>query len=501
MSFRRLSPFAYGLVAVAAAAAVYLPVTRGYFFADDFVWLLHFRDWPMLRALTFPFGGHALLLRNVVFYASWSLFGLWPEPYHWTLFLTHLANVGLLFVLLRRLTGSVHLACLGGLLWGTSPLCAGTVAWYSVYGHALVGTILLVVLCQVVRVREPSLRDGVGWFLLLLAGVLCFGVGVGIGMTFPATLFLLRPEAWRHRLLRVLFLLLPVAIVGLYFGYRRVAAAIAPFTFAEQYIVAQAAAPPWAGLAMVGHLLGVGTAGLLLGIFSAPLVYPGGAARAALIAAGVGVVLALLIGDARGRRQLLASLVLALGGYGTIALGRANFYAAAHWALPAAARQPRYHYAAMLPVTMAVCVLLQQLTRWRPLRLLVPLVVPLWLVGATMAFVTTPWRVEGGDTARVAVADVRHGIDALIDATPPGAPVSIPNLPLNQAVLGAALAPADFPGWAGLFALFYPADVVRGHRVVFVERDARLLAAVRAGDDPRLAALLVSRAAAPGGTP
>ena len=496
MSRRRLALFAYCLIAVGAAVVVYLPLTRVYFFSDDFVWMLRFRDEPLLRTLVSLFGGHALLVRNVVFYAAWSAFGMHPEPYLWTALLTHLANVGLLFVLLRRMTASVHLACLGALLFGTSPLCAGTLAWYSVYGHVLVATILLVVLCQVVRVAEPTRADAVRWTVMLLASVLCFGVGIGVGMAFPAVLFLLRPEAWRHRTVRVLVLALPVAVAGLYFGYRRVAGAIWPLTPAEQYIVAQAAAPPWTVLAMVGHLLGFGTAGLLLGMFAAPLLYPGPTARAALVAAGVLTLLALLAGDARGRRQVLAAAFLAVGAYATIAVGRANFYAATHLAPPQAARQLRYHYVALVPLAIAACVVLQQLTRWRPVQRVRPLLVPLWLAGATVAFVNTTWHIDRRDTARASVDGARHTIDAAIDAAAPGAPVSIPNTPVIREVLGPGLAPPDFPGWAGLFALFYADDVVRRHRVTFVERDARLLAAVRAGSDPRLPALLVPPAAA-----
>ena len=71
---------AYGLLAVAAAALVYRPATHAYFYADDFVWMLRFRDEPLLPILVSVFGGHALVLRNVVFYVSWTLFGVQPPP-------------------------------------------------------------------------------------------------------------------------------------------------------------------------------------------------------------------------------------------------------------------------------------------------------------------------------------------------------------------------------------------------------------------------------------
>ena len=82
------------------------------------------------------------------------------------------------------------------------------------------------------------------------------------------------------------------------------------------------------------------------------------------------------------------------------------------------------------------------------------------------------------------------GIDTAVDAAPAG-DVQLPNRPPAPGMLG-MVAPADFPGTAALFAIRYGDDVVRGRRVRFVERDPRLLAAVRAGRHPLLARLLVA---------
>ncbi|HJW68939.1 MAG TPA: hypothetical protein VJ829_06245 [Candidatus Binatia bacterium] len=134
---------------VLLAAAVYFPITRSYFFADDFVCLASIRNDGFLRFVLRPFGGHELIVRNLVFYGSARLFGLRADLFFWTVLLTHLLNVWLFFRVLRNLTASGMLASVGAAFWGTSPVLVGTLGWYSVYGQVLVATALLVVLDRV----------------------------------------------------------------------------------------------------------------------------------------------------------------------------------------------------------------------------------------------------------------------------------------------------------------------------------------------------------------
>src|SRR6476660_1036391 len=102
---RRVSATVLLLVALGAAGVVYYPVTRTYFFADDFVCLLRIVEWRLVHFLMAPFGGHILLVRGRVFYLWYVAFGLWPETYYWAVFVTHLINVWLLFRLIRPFTG------------------------------------------------------------------------------------------------------------------------------------------------------------------------------------------------------------------------------------------------------------------------------------------------------------------------------------------------------------------------------------------------------------
>src|SRR5262245_21794638 len=188
------------LVPLLLSAWVYLPITRVNFFADDFAHFASIESDGYLDFLLAPFGGHNYLVRNLFFIAAWKLFGLRASLYYGVVLLTHLLNVALLFGVLRSLTASVALGCFGAALWGTSPLCLGTIGWFSVYGQVMLATILLLVLAGVARAacREetPSSRTMALWYALLLAGTTCFGIGVGVALVFPVVLFLFLPEVW-----------------------------------------------------------------------------------------------------------------------------------------------------------------------------------------------------------------------------------------------------------------------------------------------------------------
>src|SRR5262249_44991187 len=257
------------LVSLALSAWVYFPITRVYFHADDLLHLLTIADEGPLAFILKPFGGHAYLARNVMFVASYDLFGLRSEAYYWVVLLTHLLNVALLFATLHAFTRSALLACFGAALWGTSPLAVGTIGWYSVYGHAMVATILLIVLGQLTRLvasDSPLTTRTAGlWYVLLLLGVVSFGTGIGVAFAFPAVLFLLMPSAWRRPGLRAIWITLPLVTLAVYFVARRAYLLIAPLPVTE--LLGEVMV--WHGLYAlppdVAHMLGFGVASVVLG--------------------------------------------------------------------------------------------------------------------------------------------------------------------------------------------------------------------------------------------
>ena len=123
VSDRATAAWTYALVLVplALSAWVYLPVTHVYFYADDFLNLTDLVARDRLDFLLRPFAGHNLLVWRLVCLIAYGLFGIRAGPHYCLILATHLLNVALLFVVVRSLTGSALLACLGATLWGWPP--------------------------------------------------------------------------------------------------------------------------------------------------------------------------------------------------------------------------------------------------------------------------------------------------------------------------------------------------------------------------------------------
>lgn len=484
-------------LAVGMSAVVYRRLLGVYFFADDFVCLFNILNRSFLRFVAEPFGGHLLFVRNVVFWVSHLLFGFDPRPYYGVVLLTHLLNVWLFFRVTRRLTDSAVLACLGAVMWGTSPLCLGTLGWYSVYGQVLVGTIVLFLLDRVTsRADQPApipARVALGWYLLLIAGVSCFGTGIGVALAFPAVLFLLLPEAFRQRAVRLAFLSLLVVVPAVYFGFKRLYPIFIPQTVPEVILGQVALSRYWPIAVMIWHLVAFSMTGLLQGFFFVPNAYPG---RASEIAAPLylGVLLVVLIAsDGVTRRRLLALACLCLGVYALVAMGRSNLYLMFNMEPAASARQARYHYLGLIPLAMALAVMVGQAARWAGSRSLLPAgVLAAWVAIMGQAFVRHGLPIEQRLVIRRWVDSSQALLAARIEAQPPGRDVYIENAEAPPYVLGPMLHHPEFPGLAGVFVLTYPTNVVRGRRVEFIER---VPAVLEMSKDPasnrRLAGLLV----------
>ena len=60
-----------------------------------------------------------------------TLFGMKPQGFHLTNILLHLANVLLLFLVLRRMTGSLQRSAFVAALFAVHPLHVESVAWIA----------------------------------------------------------------------------------------------------------------------------------------------------------------------------------------------------------------------------------------------------------------------------------------------------------------------------------------------------------------------------------
>jgi hypothetical protein len=485
------------------AAAVYWPITRSYFYADDFVHLASIRNDPFLRFVLRPFAGHNCVVRNLIFYASARLFGLRADLFFWTVLLTHLLNVWLLFRVLRALTASPTLASAGAALWGTAPVLLGTLGWYSVYGQVLVATALLLVLDRVTRLARtgdaPPVRAAAAWYVLLLAGSACFGTGLGVALVFPAVLYLLLPASWYRRGVRVAFLTLPIATIGFYRADRSISARLEPPSFQETIAGDVSLQRVLTARNMIPDLVTAGVDTALRSFFvsfSGPFSQPAGVAPTVTLALFCGGLLMLLWrGDAATRRAVLAMAILCLGIYVPIAVGRGIYVDPLVLTIPT-----RYHYVGAVPIVVLACLVLAHAGRAAPLRAVPPAAFLLAALAlGAYGWVRSDFRIDYHADSRASLAGVVRGLDAEVASHPVGTTVFVENGKPSAHLLGPVMVTAarGFPGRAAVFLLTHDADELDGRRVRFVERDPAVVAWYARFPDTQLARLLVAPDAVP----
>lgn len=499
MSVSRTRPWpavaAAAILPVALAAWVYLPLRRVYFWADDFVCLASILNDGFLRFVLRPFGGHNLLVRNLVFYGTYQAFGLNAEGYFWTMLLTHLLNVWLLFRLLRNLTGSLTLACFGAALWGTSPVDYGALGWYSVYGQVLATTLLLVVLDQMTALvrdgRELRTRTAIAWYVLLLLATVSFGVGIGVALVFPVILFLLLPTAWRRSGLRLAYLALPVVTLVVYFAFRRGYPLLAALPPEETQMEGAVRMGLPQLLPTIRGLVAFSTAATLRSFFFSRRAYPDMPASVALGVFAGGCLVLLWRGDAAARRAGLAMAALCTGVYGVIAAGRASFFDP-RLAPGMTVGQLRYHYLGAIPIVVLACLALREVGRIGPMRAVPRL--PLLLVALATGiygYAHSTFRIYDNVACRLYVANAWRSIAAEAASHPEGSIAYLENGEPPSVLLGPVMRKRDFPGRAAVLLLEQRGDEVNGRRVRFVERDPSVLKWYAGRPDTPLAHLLV----------
>ena len=467
------------LVALALSAWVYYPITRTFFFADDFVHLTEITNESTLVFLLRPFGGQPFLVRNLVFLGTYGLFGTNPVGFMWTVLLAHLLNVWLFFAFVRALGRSAWLACVGAVLFGTSPIAVGTLNWYAAFGHVLVGTVLLLVLNGVARVAVAGgpipTRAAVTWYALLLVGCTCYGTGLGMTAAFPAALVLLLPAAWWQRGVRLAFLALPAVMLGLYFGLRRLYTLVGVLPIED--LIQQAMA--WSGFGnapmLLANLLGYSGATTVLGFWSRA-AYPTRASWVALVTLAVGIGFALARGTWATRRQVVAMVALWVGGYVVVAIGRANIYAAFKIPPAAAASIGRYHYAGTIPLVAVVCIVLHEIGRLPGLRavprgLAAAAILAVWVAGYLGGNFTIDERRKNHDYFVTTLNEIM----AAAAAAPGSDPVYLENGASPGYILGPMIPDRFFPGRAALFLITHPGARLDGRELRFIERDPMIV--------------------------
>lgn len=470
------------LIATGASAVVYYPLLENYFASDDFLNLYRILNCGFWEYILTPHGGHTLVARNLIFYLCAWAFGINPVGYFWVVLITHLGNVALLLLLLRRMTGSTRLACLGATLWGTSPVHDGALGWYAVYGHVMATTVLLLILRWALDIDaqppDQQRRTRRACYIAAMIGTVSFGVGIGIAMVLPFVVALLAPSTrssarWRIPLLSLLGVV-PLVYVGLF--------AVNGFFFDEGVetpgVVVKYIVQLWDTIIPnTIHLMSYGLMRLLtafrfdpswvtpttsytvLGVFSAITLLAAWAARVEI------------------RRAMAASVLLILACYGFIAMGRVVFFQALTSSMMAI--QPRYHYAGLVPFTLLVCLVLASAGRSRifsaPVKT-IALIGALSLLG--FSYANSDFQVDHHFESRVQIDEVMTSVMSAVGAVQVGDDVYIP----NRSFAGMFIVPPTvFPGWAAVFAIYHRTNVIEGRHVYFVDKRLGVLIASAKG--------------------
>jgi hypothetical protein len=478
---------------VALTAVVYRPILTAYFYGDDFLNLYLIVNNDFLDFVLRPHGGHLLVARNLLFYGFHQVFGTRADLFFSAILLTHLLNVLLLYQVIRHLTHTRTLAALGAAMWGVCPVHAGTLGWYSVYGQVVVATILLFVLLQIARASgegQPLPRHVVvTWPALFLIAAVCFGVA--IGLTFVAWLafyFLLPPSRLRLRVCLAM-LVLAAALPFVYRGLLNLHEWISGPSSLVAGVNILVDGLRYYNLisVMLVYLLSYGIASLVLGFYFVAGKYPTVLPIAA--SAVFVLLLALVLWRAAPpvRRWLAGLLLLALGSYMVIAAGRAIFFLIP--TMGYAVVQQRYHYVAPIPLAIILCLMLHHLSPRHARGITGAALLLAWGALTYRAYAHTRPFLDLHPNTRMETNMVLDEVRKQVAATPPGGDVYIRNRNFNS--VGHLLVgdPVGFPGWAAVFAIYYPEHTVDGRRVYFVIDDPFVVAAVSGGH--RTAGLVV----------
>ena len=122
---------------------------RSWFCNDDFAWLSlpllvnSWRDLPHLLFAPMAQGTIRLFSERLFFLTLGSIFDLNIVPFKIVVFSTQFANLALLMLIVRRLTGSAPAGFLAPILWCAGMALAEPLAWSSAYNEVLISCCFL----------------------------------------------------------------------------------------------------------------------------------------------------------------------------------------------------------------------------------------------------------------------------------------------------------------------------------------------------------------------
>ena len=211
----RIRTAAYWAIPPLLSLLLYWPGLTAWFQKDDFVWLnLHTMvddGEGLLRTLFTPFsqGTIRTISERMYFLSFYYLFGMNALPFRCLGFLTHAANLAMLCIVCRKLTGSRAAGFWAAILYTVNSAIAVPLSWTAIYYEILCTFCFLLCLWLIMRYMETGARRFLIWHWLVF--LLGFGV-LELNVVYPAIAALWALCCARRLLRRVLPLFVPSAI-------------------------------------------------------------------------------------------------------------------------------------------------------------------------------------------------------------------------------------------------------------------------------------------------
>lgn len=218
---RRAPGFALWVLPPALCLCLYWPGLKAWFQQDDFSWLAlslnvkSIGDLPAALFLPMAQGTIRPLSERAYFLLLHALFGVDQAPFRYSVFLTQFANLTLIALIARRLTGSRLAGFLAPVFWTANSALVLALSWTSAYNQVLCAFfVLLAFWCLLQYLATGNRWWWLGQWVAFLLGL----ASLELAVVYPALAF---AWVWRQKRgdLRKTVSLLAVSVLYLALHY------------------------------------------------------------------------------------------------------------------------------------------------------------------------------------------------------------------------------------------------------------------------------------------
>lgn len=465
------------LLSLAAVLIVNARLLATFFYGEDFLNFYHIASVSNpLEYIFSSMGYHLYIFRNIIFYGMFKLFGVNSIVFFSVVLLTHLCCAFILYKILHLLTGKASLAAAGATIWGICPVNYGTLAWYTVYGHLLVGFFFLLFLYDLFRIAKGKLSFSTGmairWSIYLFASAASLVTGLAIACLSPVAIVMILWE--NDKKWKIAASMLPViACLLLLFIFKDAIYYYFSGSMPNSNLVALSSAVSLHKIILEMFIRTIAYSIYCMASFPLLFVFPPTVYPAAAIFISIPVVI-LFIGlffrSREYKRHYAVFCMFFLGLIGMIAYGRApsNYYL--HVPMIKAALSLRYYYIILMIVMIILSLMADQLTGISPkiskvVGTLIFMAIVMAVYPSTHLAKKMDYRNES-ETWRKMYFNTVADIEKTVRACPEGSSVFIDNTLDGKIPI--------LPGKAAIFVIKYPNNTLEGRKIYFVEKNCRL---------------------------